>query len=55
MSDDIELVRGSGNVFRDFGHANADVEQTKAILAAKIIGHLSFRSLHFFEGRATSY
>jgi predicted XRE-type DNA-binding protein len=35
-----ELVRGSGNVFRDFGHANADVEQTKAILSTKIIGVL---------------
>lgn len=40
MSEDIELVRGSGNVFRDFRQANADVEQTKAILAAKIIGVL---------------
>jgi predicted XRE-type DNA-binding protein len=33
----VELVRGSGNVFRDFGHATADVEQLKAILAAEII------------------
>lgn len=40
MNEDIEIVRGSGNVFRDFGHPNADVEQTKAILAAKIIGVL---------------
>lgn len=40
MSEDIELVLGSGNVFRDFGYTNADVEQTKAILAAKIIGVL---------------
>jgi predicted XRE-type DNA-binding protein len=38
--DDFALVRGSGNVFRDFGHPAADVEQTKAILAAKIIGIL---------------
>lgn len=38
--DDMELVRGSGNVFRDFGHANAEVLQLKAILAAKIIGVL---------------
>ncbi|MCW5698535.1 MAG: XRE family transcriptional regulator [Rhodospirillales bacterium] len=43
MSEEIELVHGSGNVFRDFGHANADVEQTKAILAAKIIGILDER------------
>jgi predicted XRE-type DNA-binding protein len=37
MSDDIELIRGSGNVFRDFGRSNASVEQARAILAAKII------------------
>ncbi len=30
-------LRGSGNVFRDLGHENADVEQFKAILAAEII------------------
>jgi predicted XRE-type DNA-binding protein len=39
------LVRGSGNVFRDFGDANADLEQTRAILAAKIIGVLDGRKL----------
>lgn len=33
----LELVTGSGNVFRDFGVPNADLEQAKAILAAKII------------------
>jgi len=26
----IEVVHGSGNVFRDFGYENADVEQLKA-------------------------
>ncbi len=47
MSDEekIELARGSGNVFRDFGDANPDLEQAKAILAAKIIGILDERSL----------
>ncbi|MGC2694947.1 MAG: helix-turn-helix transcriptional regulator [Candidatus Angelobacter sp.] len=30
-------MRGSGNVFRDLGHKNADAEQFKAILAAEII------------------
>ena len=38
--DDFELVRGSGNVFRDFGQPDADVQQTKALLAARIIGIL---------------
>ena len=34
---DLELIRGSGNVFRDLGRADADVQQTKALLAARII------------------
>jgi predicted XRE-type DNA-binding protein len=41
----IELVRGSGNVFRDFGHANADAEQLKSILAAEIIKILNGQKL----------
>ncbi len=35
--EEIELVRGSGNVYRDFGDPNADVLQLRAILAAEII------------------
>jgi len=35
--ENLEVVRGSGNVFRDLGHKNADVEQVKAMLAAEII------------------
>jgi predicted XRE-type DNA-binding protein len=31
------VVKGSGNVFRDFGHRNADSDQVKAILANEII------------------
>jgi predicted XRE-type DNA-binding protein len=45
MTEKIELERGSGNVFRDFNHPNADVEQLKGILAAKIIGILNDRNL----------
>ena len=45
MSDDILLVRGSGNVFADFGHANAEVEQLKATLAAHIVHVLDARGL----------
>ena len=37
QDNDFELVRGSGNVFRDFGRPDADVQQTKALLAARII------------------
>ncbi len=43
--DDFELVRGSGNVFRDFGRIDADVQQTKALLAARIIGILDDEGL----------
>jgi len=45
MSDDIELVRGSGNVFADFGHPDAAVEQLKSVLAARIIHVLDARGL----------
>ena len=44
-ADDGELVYGSGNVFRDFGRADADVQQTKALLAARIIGILDNEGL----------
>jgi predicted XRE-type DNA-binding protein len=33
----LDVVRGSGNAFRDLGRKNADAEQFKAILAAEII------------------
>lgn len=48
MSDqheEIELERGSDNVYRDFGEADADVLQAKARLAARIIGELDDREL----------
>lgn len=44
-SEKIEVVRGSGNVFRDLGHASADVLQLKAILAVEIIKMLDSREL----------
>jgi predicted XRE-type DNA-binding protein len=38
MTDEtFELVRGSGNVFRDFGYPDADVRQAKALLGAQIM------------------
>lgn len=54
-----ELVRGSGNVFRDLDHANADVLQIKAILAAEIIKALdreglSLRAAHARTGYAAA-
>ncbi len=44
-NDEIEVVRGSGNVFKDFDYANADIEQSKAILAARILTLLDEKSL----------
>ena len=55
----LEVVRGSGNVFRDLGHENADAEQFKAILAAEIIKtpdreHLTVRAAHARTGIAAA-
>ncbi|MBF0339062.1 MAG: XRE family transcriptional regulator [Nitrospirae bacterium] len=43
--DDMELVHGSGNIYRDFGRPNAGLRQARAIIAAKIIGILDERKL----------
>ena len=45
-SEKLKVVRGSGNVFRDLGHKNADAEQFKAILAAEIIKALDREGLN---------
>jgi predicted XRE-type DNA-binding protein len=45
VSDETELVRGSGNVFRDLGLPNPDLEQRRAVLAARIVGVLDERGL----------
>jgi predicted XRE-type DNA-binding protein len=45
MSDDMDIIRGSGNLFRDLGHPDADREQLRALLAAQIIGVLDDRKL----------
>lgn len=44
-SDELEIVRGSGNAFRDLGFSNPDVAQLKAILAAEIIKKLDSERL----------
>ena len=41
----LELIHGSGNVFRDFGYLNADVLQMKALLAAEILKTLDREKL----------
>ena len=58
-SDKLVVLRGSGNVFRDLGHENADSQQFKAILAAEIIKALdrdgtSVRGAHSRTGIAAA-
>jgi predicted XRE-type DNA-binding protein len=53
------VVRGSGNVFRDLGRKNADIEQLKALLAAEIIKaldrhELTVRAAHARTGFAAA-
>ena len=57
--EEFEVIRGSGNVFRDLGKENADVQQFKAILAAEIIkaldrDGLSVRKAHSLTGIAAA-
>ena len=54
FDDDCKVIRGSGNVFRDFGHPDADREQLRAILAAKIIGVLDDRKLRVREAQTVT-
>ncbi len=59
MKEKLETVRGSGNVFRDFGYENADVLQFKAILASEIIKaldrrRLTVRAAHAYTGIAAA-
>jgi len=58
-NEDLEVVRGSGNVFRDLGYENADVEHLRALFASKIIqtldrDGLSVRAAHRRTGIAAA-
>jgi predicted XRE-type DNA-binding protein len=48
----LEVVRGSGNVYRDLGQGNADVKQLKALLAAEIIKMLDREDLSVRRAQA---
>ena len=55
----LDVVRGTGNVFRDLKHKNGDAQQFKAILAAEIIKALdreglSVRAAHGRTGIAAA-
>jgi predicted XRE-type DNA-binding protein len=51
-NEKLEITRGSGNVFRDLGKPNADLEQFKAILAAEIIKTLDAEGLSVRKAQA---
>lgn len=57
--ESLELIRGSGNVFRDFDVLDADIHQLKSILAAGIIkvldqDGLTVRAAHAKTGIAAA-
>lgn len=37
MTDDFEVVRGSGNIFADLGMRNAEEKHMKVLVASKVI------------------
>ena len=58
-AEQLDVVRGSGNVYRDLRQDNADVKQFKALLAAEIIKtldreRLSVRQAHARTGIAAA-
>ena len=50
--DPIEIVEGSGNVFRDFGYPDADVRQAKALMGTQIIKILDEEGLSTRQAEA---
>ena len=58
-NEPLEVIRGSGNVYRDLGQDDADVKQFKALLAAEIIktldrDRLTVRAAHARTGIAAA-
>lgn len=45
MAEEMEILRGSDNIFADFGDADADVKMMKVRAAAEIIGALNDQRL----------
>lgn len=52
IDETMELVRGSGNVFGDFGYPDADVRQAKALMGAQIIRVLEREGLSTRQAEA---
>lgn len=49
MSEDLELIKSSENIFRDIGCPDADVLHIKSLLASKIIAILEENNLSIKE------
>jgi hypothetical protein len=49
------VLRGSGNVYRNLGHDNADVKQFKGLLAAEIIKTLEPERLQVHRAQALQF
>ena len=45
MTDEMEIIRASGNIYRDFELPNAGLSRARASIAATIIRHLDARKL----------
>ena len=53
---ELDLIQGSGNIFRDLGEPEADLKHAKAVLAARIISTLDKRGLSVRKaGTLTGY
>jgi predicted XRE-type DNA-binding protein len=56
VTEKLEIIKGSGNIFRDLDEKDADVKQTKALLAAEIIRILDKEKLSVrAAGKVTGY
>jgi predicted XRE-type DNA-binding protein len=54
IDDGMEMILGSGNLYRDLGYADADIRQAKALLAAQIIKVLDSEKLSTRQAEARS-
>src|SRR5271170_7720056 len=48
----LEVVRGSGNLYEDFGYPDADVRQAKALMGAQIVKILDREGLSTRQAEA---
>ncbi|AWN53956.1 XRE family transcriptional regulator [Methylobacterium sp. 17Sr1-1] len=52
--DDLELIHGSGNVYRDLKRPHPDLEQARALVAAQIVRTLDARGLTTRDAEAAT-